>query len=101
LPADPAEKGDTMVLTFVASKAAHLINSASPLVSHDFAMTSRDPLDQKQEIRTYAELQRHVQAALREQHPDWIGPNGDCSTYNFYEKRFAELLALFAEKGFN
>lgn len=55
----------------------------------------------KQEIRTYAELQKHVHTALREQHPDWIGPNGDCSAYDFYEKRFAELLALFTEKGAN
>jgi hypothetical protein len=62
-------------------------------------MTSSDPLGQKQEIRTYAELQRHVHAALREQHPDWIGPNGECSAYNIYEKRFAELLALFGKKG--
>jgi hypothetical protein len=61
-------------------------------------MTSNDLLGQKQEIRTYAELQRHVRAALREQHPEWIGPNGDCSAYDIYEKRFAELLALSAEK---
>jgi hypothetical protein len=39
-----------------------------------------------------------MQIALREQHPDWIGPDGDCSTYKNYEKRFAELLALFAAK---
>jgi hypothetical protein len=64
-------------------------------------MPSSNPSGQTQKIRTYAELQRYVQIALREQHPDWIGPDGDCSTYNFYEKRFAELLALFAEKGFN
>jgi hypothetical protein len=96
--ADPAEKGDTMVLSFVAPKAAHLINSALPRVRHDFAMTSSQPSGQKPEIRTYAELQRHVQDALREQHPDWIGPNGDCSAYDVYERRFAELLALFAKK---
>ena len=64
-------------------------------------MTSSHQSGQKPEIRTYAELQKHVNDALREQHPDWIGPNGDCSAYAFYEKRFAELLTLFAEKGAN
>jgi hypothetical protein len=39
-----------------------------------------------------------MQIALREQHPDWIGPDGDCSAYKNYEKRFAELLTLFAAK---
>jgi hypothetical protein len=61
-------------------------------------MASNRQSAQKQEIRTYAELQTYVHAALREQHPDWIETNGDCSAYNIYEKRFAELLALFDEK---
>jgi hypothetical protein len=87
-----------VVLSFVAPKGARLINSASPGVRHGFAMTSSKPLGQKQEIRNYAELQRHVHAALREQHPDWLGPNGDSSAYDIYEKRFAELLASFAGK---
>ena len=64
-------------------------------------MTRWDRLGQKQEIRTYTELEKHVQAALREQHPDWIGPNGDCSAFDVYDRRFAELLALFAKKGVN
>jgi hypothetical protein len=61
-------------------------------------MASNRQSAQKQEIRTYVELQKYVQAALREQHPEWIETNGDCSAYTIYEKRFAELLALFDEK---
>ena len=49
-------------------------------------------------IQTYAELQEHMRNALREQHPEWFEPNGDGSTFHFYEKRFAELLALFAKE---
>jgi len=48
-------------------------------------------------IRTYAELQQHMRDALREQHPEWVEPNGDSPICQFYEKRFAQLLALFAE----
>ena len=53
---------------------------------------------QRQEIRTYVELQKYVHAALREQHPEWIESDDACSAYTIYEKRFAELLALFDEK---
>jgi hypothetical protein len=62
-------------------------------------MPSSNPSGQTQKIRTYAELQRYMQIALREQHPDWIGPDGDCSAYKSYEKRFAELLTLLLQKG--
>jgi len=61
-------------------------------------MASSHHSGQKQEIRTYTELQKHMHNALREQHPEWIGPDGDCSAYDLYEKRFADLLASFAEK---
>lgn len=61
-------------------------------------MASNRQSDQKQEIRTYTELQKHMHNALREQHPEWIGPDGDCSAYDLYEKRFADLLASFAGK---
>jgi hypothetical protein len=53
------------------------------------------------EIRTYAELREQMHDALREQHPDWIEPNGDCPTCHIYERRFAELLALFAKTAVN
>ena len=47
------------------------------------------------EVRSYAELQRQIRDALREQHPKWIGQDGDCPTCASYEWRFAELLELF------
>ena len=47
------------------------------------------------EVRSYAELQRQIHDALREQHPKWIEPNGDCPTCEYYESRFVELLELF------
>jgi hypothetical protein len=42
-------------------------------------MASNRQSAQKQEIRTYAELQNYVHASLGEQHPDWIETDGDCS----------------------
>ena len=50
-------------------------------------------------IRTYAELQQHMRDALREQHPEWVDPDGDSPICQSYERRFAELLALFAKSG--
>jgi hypothetical protein len=47
------------------------------------------------EIRSYVQLQRQIHDALREQHPEWIEPNGDSPTRDSYESRFAELLNLF------
>jgi hypothetical protein len=47
------------------------------------------------EIDSYRQLQQHIHDALREQHPEWIEPNGDCPTCESYESRFAELLGLF------
>jgi hypothetical protein len=44
---------------------------------------------------SYVQLQREIHDALREQHPEWIEKNGDCSTCESYESRFAELLELF------
>jgi hypothetical protein len=51
------------------------------------------------QIRTYAELQQHMHYALREQHPEWVGSDGDSPICRAYERRLAELLALFAESG--
>jgi hypothetical protein len=47
------------------------------------------------ETHSYIQLQREIHDALREQHPEWVQPNGDCPTCESYESRFAELLALF------
>jgi hypothetical protein len=47
-------------------------------------------------IQTYAELQKMIRKALREQHPEWIDAHGECTLCNVYEARFAKLLAVFA-----
>ena len=47
-------------------------------------------------IQTYAELQRTIRKALREQHPEWIGNDGKCNLCDVYEARFAKLLRVFA-----
>jgi hypothetical protein len=48
-------------------------------------------------IQTYAELQRMIRKALREQNPEWIDANGTCSRCDSYEARFAKLLGRFAQ----
>ena len=48
-------------------------------------------------IESYAELQRMIRKALREQHPEWIGADGKCTLGDVYEARFAELLVFFAQ----
>jgi len=40
------------------------------------------------------QLQHEIHNALRAQHPDWVGPDGDCPTCESYELRLAELLGL-------
>jgi hypothetical protein len=35
-------------------------------------------------IQTYAELQRMIRKALREQHPEWIDANGKCRLCDAY-----------------
>ena len=47
------------------------------------------------EIGSYVQLQNQIHEALREQHPEWIQPNGDCPTCESYESRLAELLTIF------
>jgi hypothetical protein len=48
-------------------------------------------------IRIYADLQKQVHEALREQHPEWVQPNGESPLCDSYEARFAELLQQSAE----
>jgi hypothetical protein len=43
------------------------------------------------------ELQHEIHDALRAQHPDWVGPDGDCPTCESYELRLAELLGLSSD----
>jgi hypothetical protein len=50
------------------------------------------------EIASYVQLQHQIHDALREQHPEWIEPNGNCPTCESYESRFAELLTIFQSR---
>jgi hypothetical protein len=52
----------------------------------------------EEEIRTYAELQEQMHDALRQQHPEWIEANGECSACQLYESRFAEQLEQLSRK---
>jgi hypothetical protein len=47
------------------------------------------------EIGSYVQLQHQIHDALRQQHPEWIQPNGDCPTCESYESRLVELLTNF------
>jgi hypothetical protein len=42
------------------------------------------------EVHPYVQLQREI----RQQHPEWIQPNGDSPICDSYESRFAELLCV-------
>lgn len=50
------------------------------------------------DIRTYAELRTQVGNALRNDHPEWVGPEGNSPICDAYEARLAELLDLFAAR---
>jgi len=43
-------------------------------------------------LRTYADLLQKIHNDLRNQHPEWIQPNGECPTCDSYEARLIELL---------
>ena len=42
------------------------------------------------QIHSYSELQQPIHEDLRIQHPEWVGPNGDCPRCDSYERRLAE-----------
>ena len=46
-------------------------------------------------ISSYAELRKMIHDALRIQHPEWIGLDGQSEMGEFYEARFAKLLDRF------
>jgi hypothetical protein len=46
-------------------------------------------------ISSYAELQKMIHDALRIQHPEWVGLDGQSEMCEFYEARFAKLLDRF------
>ena len=38
------------------------------------------------QIHSYSELQQQIHEDLRIQHPEWVGPNGDCPRCDSYER---------------
>jgi len=42
-----------------------------------------------------AELQQQIHDDLRQQHPEWIGPNGESPMCDFYEARLNQLLEMY------
>jgi hypothetical protein len=65
-------------------------------------MNARDrPIAKSQEkVHTYTELRQQIHDDLRFQHPEWIEPNGEAPTCDFYEARLMELVH-FDAKGLN
>jgi hypothetical protein len=49
-------------------------------------------LTKNEKIASYADLQKMIHEALRIQHPEWIGSNGESEMCELYETRFAQLL---------
>ena len=96
------ERSPSAGLSTSAARFRSKVQSAA-VVNKDSAVPEVSPCQiqshaMHDEIRTYAELQQQMHYALREQDPEWIEPDGDSPTCHSYERRFAELLALFAQK---
>jgi len=52
-------------------------------------------------LRTYADLLQKIHNDLRNQHPEWIHPNGECPTCDSYEARLIELLGPSIQRAAN
>jgi hypothetical protein len=48
---------------------------------------------------SFTMLQIQIHNDIRAQHPEWIEPNGECPTCDFYEARLAQLLEGYARTG--
>ena len=97
------ERSPSAGLSISAVRFRSKVQSAA-LVNKDSAVPEVPPHQipshaMHDEIRTYAELQQHMRDALREQHPEWVEPDGNSPICHSYERRFADLLALFAKSG--
>jgi hypothetical protein len=51
-----------------------------------------DPLD------TYVDLRKQIHDDLRNQHPEWIQPNGECPTCDSYETRLMQTLNVLTQQ---
>jgi hypothetical protein len=63
--------------------------------AHRSVPTQSLPVAATSPIFTYAELQQRIHHDLRAQHPEWIEPTGDSPICDLYERRLAELIAIF------
>jgi hypothetical protein len=45
-------------------------------------------------VQPYVQLQQQIHEALRNEHPEWVEPSGECPICEAYESRLAELLGL-------
>ena len=43
------------------------------------------------QAHTYSELRQQIHDDLRNQHPEWVKPNGECPMCDAYEARLIEL----------
>ena len=50
-------------------------------------------------IHTYPELERQIHEDLRDQHPEWVEPDGKCPKCDEHEARLKELLDAFTQTG--
>jgi len=64
-----------------------------------FSMTTNTSVTSQGANQPYVGLQQQIHDALRQQHPEWVQPNGDCPTCESYESRLAELLEIFESNG--
>jgi len=53
------------------------------------------------QIHTYTELKQQIHEALREQHPEWILPSGECPKCAEHEARLRELLDSLLQRAPN
>jgi hypothetical protein len=58
------------------------------------------PMAVPHQIQTYTELRQQIHDDLRAQHPEWVEPNGECPTCDYYESRLAEMLDTLPRTGF-
>jgi hypothetical protein len=59
-----------------------------------FAMNTNAYQTVPDDVQAYVQLQRQMHEALLREHPEWVGPNGDCPMCEAYESRLAELLGV-------
>jgi len=57
--------------------------------------SNRRSISNARQIRSYAELQEQLHSDLLTQHPEWIDSDGNCPRCDEYDRRLAELIAIF------